>query len=112
MTLTRARACELVGLDHDEQLDSDELFTIGMLSTCDAVFRMPMAQVFQELPLADQISDALLHKTGPAGEILQSVIAYESGEFLAPTLRSTLLTNSAAYREALDWARRAIYGMA
>ncbi len=112
MTLTRARACELVGLDHDEQLDSDELFTVGMLSTCDAVFRMPMADVIRELPLADQISDALLHRTGPAGEILQSVISYENGEFLAPTLRSTLLTNSAAYREALNWARRAIYGMA
>jgi c-di-GMP phosphodiesterase len=112
MTLTRARACELVGLDQDAKLDSDELFTVGMLSTCDAVFRMPMKQVIQELPLAEQVSDALLYRIGPAGEILQSVISYESGEFLAPTLRSSLLTNSAAYREALDWARRAIYGMA
>lgn len=111
MTLTRARACELVGLDQDEQLDSDELFTIGMLSTCGAVFRMPMAHVMRELPLAKQISDALLYGTGTAGEILQSVISYESGEFSSPTLRTTLLTNSAAYREALDWARRAIYGM-
>ena len=49
------------------------------------------------------------HRTG--GEILQSVISYEQGEFLAPSLRSTLLANSAAYREALDWARRAVYGM-
>jgi EAL and modified HD-GYP domain-containing signal transduction protein len=112
MTLTRARACELVGLDYDEQLDSDELFTVGMLSTSDAVFRMPMARVIQELPLADQLSEALLHGTGAAGEILQSVISFESGEFQAPTLRSSLLRNSVAYREALDWARRAIYGMA
>jgi c-di-GMP phosphodiesterase len=112
MTLTRARACELVGLDHDQRLDSDELFTIGMLSTCDAVFGMPTAQVIQELALADQISEALLYKTGRAGEILQSVISYESGEFFVPTLRSKLLANAAAYREALDWARRAVYGMA
>jgi EAL and modified HD-GYP domain-containing signal transduction protein len=101
-----------VGLDYDERLDSDELFTVGLISTCDAVFRMPMDQVVKELPLADEVKDALLHRTGPAGEILQSVIAYEQGEFLAPTLRASLLANSAAYREALDWARRAIYGMA
>jgi c-di-GMP phosphodiesterase len=112
MALTRARACELVGLDYDESLDSDELFTIGMLSTCDAVFRMPIQQVVQELPLTDQVSAALLDRSGPAGEILQSVIDYERGEFLAPALRRTLLTNSASYREALEWARRAVYGMA
>jgi c-di-GMP phosphodiesterase len=111
MALTRARACELVGLDHDESLDSDELFTIGMLSTCDAVFRMPIQQVVQELPLTDRVVAALLDRTGPAGEILQSVIDYEGGEFLAPALRTTLLANSAAYRESLDWARRAVYGM-
>ena len=111
LSLTRARACELVGLDNNESLDSDELFTLGLLSTCDAIFRMPMAQIVQELPLASDVKAALLNYSGTAGEILQSVIAYEQGEFLAPTLRATLLANSAAYREALDWARRAVYGM-
>lgn len=111
LALTRARACELVGLDHDESIDSNELFTIGLLSTCDAIFRMPMDRVVAELPLAAQVEDALLHHGGPSGEILQSVVAYEQGEWLAPSLRSTLLANSAAYREALDWARRAVYGM-
>ncbi len=112
LALTRARACELVGLDYDETLDSDELFTIGLLSTCDAVFRMSMQQVVAELPLDQAVQEALLYHAGPAGEILKSVIDYEQGEFLAPSLRSTLLVNSAAYREALDWARRAVFGMA
>jgi EAL and modified HD-GYP domain-containing signal transduction protein len=111
LTLTRARACELVGLDDHIQLNSDQLFTIGMLSTCDAVFGMPMEQVIRELPLADEVAGALLHRTGPGGKILKSVIAYERGDFLSPALRSALHTNSAAYREALDWARRAIYGI-
>jgi c-di-GMP-related signal transduction protein len=72
---------------------------------------MPMERVVQELPLAEHVEQALLRHSGPNGEILQSVIAYEQGEFLAPSLRSSLLANSAAYREALDWARRAVYGM-
>jgi EAL and modified HD-GYP domain-containing signal transduction protein len=110
--LTRARACELVARDSDSSLDADEMFTLGLLSTADAAFRMPMQQVVNELPLAESVNDALLHRAGPSGEILRSVIAYEQGEFVAPSLRSTLLENSAAYREALDWARRALTGLA
>ena len=110
--LTRARACELVGLDCDASLDRDELFTIGLLSTADAVFRMPMEQVVTELPLDEAVIAALLDRTGPSGEILSAVIAYENGEFLAPSLNSRLIENSAAYRESLAWARRAVYGMA
>ncbi len=110
--LTRARACELVGQDCDPSLNRDELFTIGLLSTADAVFRMPMRQVVTELPLDDAVIAALLDRTGPSGEILQSVIAYENGEFLSPSLSSRLIESSSAYRESLDWARRAVDGMA
>ena len=110
--LTRARACELVGAERNPSLDSDELFTLGLLSTADAVFRMPMQEVVTELPLDDTLIAALLDRTGPGGEILRSVIAYEQGEFLAPSLSSLLIENSAAYRESLAWARRAVYGMA
>lgn len=110
--LTRARACELVGLGADPSLDRDELFTIGLLSTADAVFGMPMEQVVRELPLDEAVIAALLDRTGPSGEILRSVIAYENGEFLAPSLSSRLIESSAAYRESLTWARHAVYGMA
>lgn len=110
--LTRARACELVGAECDPTLNRDELFTLGLLSTADAVFRMPMEEVVTELPLAQSLVEALLDHRGPTGEILKSVIAYEQGEFLAPSLSSRLLENSAAYRESLSWARRAVYGLA
>jgi c-di-GMP-related signal transduction protein len=73
---------------------------------------MPMEQVVTELPLDESLIAALLERTGPAGEILKSVIAYEQGEFLAPSLTSLLIENSTAYRESLAWARRAVYGMA
>lgn len=108
--LTRARACELIAIESPHSLDPDEMFTIGLLSTADAVFRMPMAQVVSELPLAETVTGALLDGAGAAGEILRSVVAYEQGEFLAPSLRSMLLENSAAYRAALQWARQAVMG--
>ncbi len=110
--LTRARACELLGAERDPSLDRDELFTLGLLSTADAVFHMPMERVVTELPLEESVIEALLERTGPAGEILKSVIAYEQGEFLAPSLDSLLHENATAYRESLAWARRAVYGMA
>jgi EAL and modified HD-GYP domain-containing signal transduction protein len=110
--LTRARACELVGAELDPTLDRDALFTLGLLSTAEAVFRMPMADFVAELPLDPALIEALVDRSGPLGAILRSVIDYEQGEFLAPSLRSLLLENSSAYREGLDWARRALYGMA
>jgi c-di-GMP phosphodiesterase len=110
--LTRARACELVGAERDPSLNRDELFTLGLLSTADAVFRMPMEEVVTELPLEASLVAALLDRSGPSGEILKSVIAYEQGEFLAPSLNSLLVENSAAYRDGLAWARRAVYGLA
>jgi EAL and modified HD-GYP domain-containing signal transduction protein len=110
--LTRARACELVGAERNPSLSRDELFTLGLMSTADAVFRMPMEEVVNELPLDQSLIDALLHRSGPSGEILKSVIAYEQGEFMAPSLSSLLLENSAAYRDSLAWARRAVYGLA
>jgi EAL and modified HD-GYP domain-containing signal transduction protein len=105
--LTRARACELISLDQGERLDADELFGIGMFSTCDAVFRMPLAQVIRELALSHDASAALMHHSGPAGEILESVICCERSELLA----LAPLTCSAAYHEARDWAGRAIQGL-
>ena len=110
MALTRARTCELVGLDHDESLDSDELFTIGLLSTCDAVFRMPMQQVVESSAGGARRGRAAASRLA-ARRDPRFGDRYERGEFLAPSLRSTLLVNSSAYREALDWARRAVYGM-
>jgi EAL and modified HD-GYP domain-containing signal transduction protein len=111
LALTRARTCELVGIESGDRIASDELFTIGLLSTVDAMFRMPIEAILAELPLTDEVENALAHYTGPAGEILGSLVSYERGDFRDPALRDDLLVYAAAYRAGLEWARDALGGL-
>ncbi len=111
LALTRARTLELVGVELGDLTASDELFTIGLLSTVDAMFRIPIEQILTELPLTDEVCDALAHYTGAPGELLSSLISYERGDFRDPALCDNLMMYASAYRVGLDWAREALVGL-
>ena len=103
LALTRARMCEFLAQGRPE-LDADELFTIGMLSVADALVGAPLAQIVEELPLAQEVVDALLERTGPAGEILDTVITFERGEFDSEQVRANERGIGRAYLGSLRWA--------
>jgi c-di-GMP phosphodiesterase len=102
--LTRARFCELAG----EELGlagGSELFTLGLFSVIDALMDTPMQDVVESLPLADDMRDALVHRSGPLGELLNAAAAREQGESGGGTivphadelyLRSVIWANTAA----------------
>jgi c-di-GMP phosphodiesterase len=102
--LTRARFCELAG----EELGlagGSELFTLGLFSVIDALMDTPMQDVVESLPLADDMRDALVHRRGPLGELLNAAAAREQGESTGGTivphadelyLRSVIWANTAA----------------
>jgi EAL and modified HD-GYP domain-containing signal transduction protein len=101
--LTRARMCELLGSER-EDVASDQLFTLGLLSVADALLEVPLETIVDELPLADEVGAALLHRDGPAGAILDAVVSYERGEFDAASLQSHSPGIATSYRDALGWA--------
>ena len=101
--LTRARMCELLGSDR-EDVASDQLFTLGLLSVADALLEVPLETIVEELPLADEVGAALLHRDGPAGAILDAVVSYERGEFDAASLQAHTCGIATSYRDALGWA--------
>ncbi len=103
IALTRASMCERLAARRAEA-DADELFTIGLLSMVDTLVGMPFEEVVVGLPLSARALDALLYRTGVAGEILNAVTAYEQGVFDAPELASMLPHCPTAYRAALRWA--------
>jgi EAL and modified HD-GYP domain-containing signal transduction protein len=86
----------------------DELFTVGLLSVADALIGVPLETIVEELPLADEVGAALLHRDGPAGAILDAVVSYERGEFDAASLQSHAPTIATSYRDALSWAVQTI----
>jgi c-di-GMP phosphodiesterase len=77
LAATRARmASELVD---DPQL-ARSASTVGLLSVLDAVFHVPMEELIADLPLSDNVHDALVHGTGPLGEVLAILRAYEAAD--------------------------------
>jgi EAL and modified HD-GYP domain-containing signal transduction protein len=106
--LIRARLLEQLA----RQRGDDEpagAFVVGLFSVVDALLGAPMADVLQDVPLADDHTAALLRHEGPNGRALQAVIAHERGEPWDPSLAGGQITNfGAAYVEAVDWAADAL----
>jgi len=91
-------------------VDAPELensaFTAGLLSVLDVVFRIPMAELVEDLPLAPSVAEALVHGTGPLGDVLDAVRAYERADLHAlERLRPGQLARYLqVYRDAAAWA--------
>jgi EAL and modified HD-GYP domain-containing signal transduction protein len=98
LALQRARMCEVLG--GSRELDAhDGHFTVGLFSVADALLDLPMDEVLEELPFSDEIRAALIDREGPKGELLNTVVAYERGEFPSDDGRL-----QGAYGEAVEWA--------
>jgi len=83
----------------------ETFFTVGLFSALDALMDNTMEEILTQLPLADHISNALLHRQGIHGEILSCVLAYERGEW--EQVKSSTLSMSRirdCYLSALQWA--------
>jgi len=87
----------------------DSFFTVGLFSALDALMDNSMEEILTQLPLADHISQALLHKGGGLhGEVLNCVLAYERGEWEnlgCSELGTHRIRN--CYLEAVQWANTA-----
>jgi len=91
---TRARLAETLA-GSDRGLAAMAL-TAGLLSVIDVVFGTPMDELLAELPLAPVVRDALVDGTGPIGEILDTVVAFERADTAAlagidPAVKAALL---------------------
>ena len=76
----------------------------------DALLDRPMKEVLAELPLANDIDDAVRRCGGPLGGPLACVIAWERGNWTAidVALRDVPATGdelASAYLRAIEWAR-------
>lgn len=102
--MIRGKMCELLAqsMGHKQE---DRFFTVGLLSILDAIMDLPMSEVLGNLPLTDDINKALLMHTGPMGELLGCVIAYENGDW--NTVETTGLSSIVlrdSYLASIAWA--------
>ena len=104
IALVRAKMCERLGHRLDAH-SSEKYFTMGLLSVLDALYDSAMEDIVKNLPLPDDLLEALTSGTGTMGTVLNCVKAYEHGEWLElKHLQLPPATIRDFYLEAIDWA--------
>lgn len=112
VSLVRARMCErFAALESDPDLH--QAFTVGMLSTLDAMLDQPMAEILEHLPLSGVARAALLEEEGKFGRYLRWSLGCERAE-------SDVLNEIAVgsedlgknYLDSIVWARDTLNSIA
>jgi EAL and modified HD-GYP domain-containing signal transduction protein len=73
LAATRGKLLELIAqqVDPRNRAMADTAFTVGIMSLMDTLFSMPMVQILEQVSVVEEVSEALLHRTGPFGEMLR-----------------------------------------
>lgn len=104
LAAVRARMCQLLGMRLCPD-QAEQFFTVGLFSVLDSLFDRDMKEIVEALPLAPEIVEALVAYKGRLGRTLQSVVAYERGEWEAVCCENLALTVLRdAYLSAIEWA--------
>ncbi len=74
--LVRALACKWYA-GESGAANIDAYFTAGLMSMLDALLDQPMEMIVAELPITNELKQALVGREGPIGACLQSIIACE-----------------------------------
>jgi EAL and modified HD-GYP domain-containing signal transduction protein len=88
---TRARLLELLAgrLRPGQRHVADMAFTVGIMSLMDALFCVPMADLVEQIPVSDEVAQALLRRSGFFGELLRLAESFErmeEGDDMLPAL--------------------------
>lgn len=103
--LIRGKMCELLASLVGQK--TENFFLIGMLSSLDSILDISLDEALEQLPLGDDITQAILQHGGIGGEALSCVLGYERWEMGAITFGSVDQAKiGEAYIESINWATR------
>ena len=94
LATTRGRLMELLAqrLRPSQRAVADIAFTVGIMSLMDALFGIPMADIVEQIPVSDDVRQALLGRAGFFGELLKLSESIEQAdehtELVLPTLKA------------------------
>ncbi|MFC5478056.1 EAL and HDOD domain-containing protein [Massilia suwonensis] len=88
---TRARLMELLAerLRPGQRHVADMAFTVGIMSLMDTLFCVPMDDLVEQIPVSEEVANALLKRSGFFGELLRLAESFErmeEGEDVMPAL--------------------------
>lgn len=79
LSCVRARFLELIGKELDQ--DHGLFFLLGLFSLLDAILDAPMKTLMKQLPVAEEINQALVNDAGPLFPFLHLIKLYEAGQW-------------------------------
>ncbi|MFC3909817.1 EAL and HDOD domain-containing protein [Legionella dresdenensis] len=103
-TLIRAKMCQLLA-KKARSANPHQAYTVGMLSTLDAILNEPMPSLLAKIHLSEGLNKALLYHKGVLGTLLANAQDYERGYFTK--LQYTDFTDqdySEAYLQGIEYA--------
>jgi EAL and modified HD-GYP domain-containing signal transduction protein len=98
LATTRGRMLELLAerLRPSQRSVAEVAFTVGIMSLMDALFGMEMEEILAQIPVIDEVADALLSRSGFFGELLHLAECIERMEekeaLVAPAVRKLALS--------------------
>ena len=106
--VVRGRLMELLALDLLGEDEADQAFVVGVFSLLDVMLQIPMDATLKLVNVPENVSTALLHRTGTLGALLELAEACEAGpdqlnDRSASLLRLSPLQINAAHLQALSW---------
>lgn len=104
MAAVRGRMMEL--LADELGLDSDDAFMTGILSLADSLLSMPMVELVEGLALHPAVEDALLHRSGELGDLLQQVELAECRQPASPLPQIDAERFNRLQLHALEWVKQ------
>lgn len=107
--LIRGAFCESLAPLVGAQKRQSDYFFLGLLSCIDVLVGRPMRLVLGELPIAPDVSAALVGEQNPMRDVLQTVFSYEQGNWeefsqLATKLALKEETLGELYLQSLRWS--------
>lgn len=108
LSLVRARMCENVAKKSTLKDRAPEAFLLGLFSSMDRIMNKTMKTLVADLPLEEDVTNALLTKKSPFLPLLFMARQYEKGDFkgaqtLIKHLNVDFKTVQDSYIEALAW---------
>lgn len=115
LSLTRAKASELISLHIGKRKESSSMFLMGLFSLVEPIFKKPLEEILQKLPLDQEIKDSLLGLETSLTPVRDLVFAAEKGEWnkvgpLVKELGINAENYNDLYKRSLMWAKEVMDG--
>jgi EAL and modified HD-GYP domain-containing signal transduction protein len=109
--IVRGRLMELLAAELLEPEECDNAFVVGIFSLLDTMVGLPLDKVLEAISLPQNVTDALLHRTGPLAPFLKLTLACEDVDDVAFAENALALQLTGhqvnwAHLQSLAWAEQ------